>query len=111
MEPIRDMTWMAQLAFGTLERFRLNTWEAIAVSGEKRVAASHTGNTYRYRLLFFEGQNRHPVYAVNLERTILGDWMLSEQAGPEHRVLERLQGPLSYEQFRIKALEHALTII
>jgi len=105
------MTWMAQMAFGTLERFMLNEREAVAVSGEKHAAAAHSGHTYRYRILVFEGAGRHPVYAVNLENTILGDWLLSEQEGPQHRVLERLAGPLSYDQFRIKALEHALSAI
>ncbi len=102
---------MAQMAFGALERFSLKDREAVAVSGEKQATAARAGHTYRYRILVFEGSSRHPVYAVNLETSILGGWMLSEQDGPRHRVLERLAAPLPYDQFRIRALEYALSAL
>jgi hypothetical protein len=49
------------------------------------------------------------VYAINLESSILGGWVISEQEGPTHRIVQRLSSPLSYEDFRICALERALT--
>jgi hypothetical protein len=61
-----------------------------------------------YRLLFFHPPQSAPVYAVDLETSILGDWVISEEEGPSHRVVQRLSGPLGYEDFRIKALERAL---
>jgi len=106
---------MAQLALGALERFELNGWAVAAVGtihgagSPSGKSSSRGGSTYRFRLLFSEPGDRRPIYAVNLESSILGGWVISEQEGPTHRILERLTTPLSYEDFRIRALEHALT--
>ncbi len=114
MEPIRDLSWMAQLALGPLERFELNGWAVAAVgTGAGSAAAGgkgaqRSGSTYRFRLLFSEPADRRPVYAVNLENSILGGWVISEQEGSTHRIVDRLSLPLSYEEFRIRALERAL---
>ena len=107
MEPIRDLSWMAQTASGeTLERFELNGYSALAL-----LVSAHgadRGGAFRYRILFFQAGERRPVYAVNLETSILGDWMLTEQEGDDHRVARRLPGPLDYEGFRVAALERAI---
>jgi hypothetical protein len=114
MEPIRDLTWMAQKAFGTLEQFQLNGWSVTAVEVAKKAAPgsarsmSKPQGGFVYRLLFFHPPQSAPVYAVDLETSILGDWVISEEEGPSHRVVQRLSGPLGYEDFRIKALEWAL---
>jgi hypothetical protein len=108
---------MAQLALGALERFELNGW-AVAAVGSVHSGGSGSlggkestrgGSTYRFRLLFSEPGDRRPVYAINLESSILGGWVISEQEGPTHRIVQRLTAPLSYEDFRIRALERALT--
>lgn len=104
MEPIRDLTWMAQRAFGTLERFELLGRRVLAVSGSVKGDSS----AYRYRLLFFDPADVKPGYAVNLETSILGEWVISEQEGAVHRVVAHLAAPLSYEDFRIRALERAM---
>lgn len=104
MEPIRDLTWMAQRAFGTLERFELLGRKVLGVSGSVKGDAS----AYRYRLLFFDPSDLKPGYAINLETSILGEWVISEQEGALHRVVVHLSAPLSYENFRIRALERAL---
>lgn len=107
---------MAQLALGALERFELNGWAVTAVGtrhGAGNAAGTgretqRTGSTYRFRLLFSEPGDRRPVYAINLESSILGGWVISEQEGVTHRIVDRLAMPLSYEEFRIRALERAL---
>jgi hypothetical protein len=106
---------MAQLALGALERFELNGWAVAAVGtvrgGTGSLAGkdiSRGGSTYRFRLLFSEPGDRRPVYAINLESSILGGWIISEQEGSTHRIVERLSTPLTYEDFRIRALERAL---
>jgi hypothetical protein len=117
MEPIRDLSWMAQLALGALERFELNGWAVAAVGAvhggggglQGSKGSSRGGSTYRFRLLFSEPGDRRPVYAINLESSILGGWVISEQEGATHRILDRLPMPLAYEEFRIRALERALT--
>ncbi|GAB1481603.1 hypothetical protein MASR2M78_04180 [Treponema sp.] len=107
MEVLRDLSWMAQLSRGPLERFELRGYSVSAVSGNR----SSSGGTYQYRLLFFETGEHRPFYAVSLESSILGALTISEQRGDKHRILERLDSQLNYEQFRIKALEHALSNI
>ncbi|QQO07536.1 hypothetical protein [Breznakiella homolactica] len=123
MEPVQDLAWRAQLVLGTLERFELNSWAVAAVGPEKGLphaentlfraqkSAEHRNSpfsTCRYRLLFFPKGKTEPVYTINMESSILGDWILAEQYGKNHRILEHLRGPLNYEGFRIKALEKAL---
>lgn len=116
MEPIRDLSWMAQVALGTLERFELNGWAVAAVGtrhGTGNTAGGgqdsrRGGSTYRFRLLFSEPGDRRPIYAINLESSILGGWVISEQEGSTHRIVDRLAMPLTYEEFRIRALERAL---
>ncbi len=106
MEPIRDMSWMAQMANGPLERFELEGFSVAAVSGAP--SRDRTGASVRFRLLFTESGDHRPVYAVNLERSILGEWLLTEQVGDAHRIVSRLDSPLAYDAFRIRALERAL---
>ena len=104
MEPIRDLTWIAQRAFGTLEQFELEGRRVLAVNG----SVKGEGSGYKYRLLFFDPKDSKPGYAVNLETSILGEWVLSEQEGPVHRIITHLKGSLNYDEFRIKALERAI---
>lgn len=104
MEVLRDISWISQVALGPLERFELEGYSVIAVSG-------HKGGTYQYRLLFFEAHEQRPFYAINLERTILGDGILTEQIGAQHHTLEHLTQAHNYETFRIKALERALSFL
>jgi len=104
MEGLKDLSWMSQVTFGTLERFEVGGYSVVAVAGSK-------GATYQYRLLFFESGANTPFYAINLERTILGDGILTEQLGSQHRTLEHLAQPHNYEAFRIKALERALSYL
>lgn len=107
MEPIRDLSWMAHLAGGeTLERFELYGYRAVAVRVDAK--ASRRGETYRYRLFFTPPAERHPIYAINLETSILGEWMLTEQVGTGHRIVKRLPSPLDYDTFRVLALERAV---
>ncbi len=110
MEPIADLSWMAQSAAGeTLERFDLCGLSATAVLVAPR--EDERGGTYRYRLLFAEAGERHPVYAVNLESSILGEWLVTEQLGSEHRIVHRLPGLVGYERFRVLALDRAVAIL
>ncbi|WP_304226143.1 hypothetical protein [Gracilinema caldarium] len=104
MEGLSDLSWMSQVALGTLERFEVEGYQVVAVAGSK-------GATYQYRLLFFEKTSNHPFYAINLERTILGDGVLTEQIGSQHHTLEHIPLPRNYEEFRIKALERALSFL
>ncbi|OHE65148.1 MAG: hypothetical protein A2Y36_17010 [Treponema sp. GWA1_62_8] len=106
MEPIRDLSWMAQMANGPLERFELEGFSVAAVSGSP--SHDRTGSSVRFRLLFTQAGDHRPVYAVNLERSILGEWLLTEQERDAHRIFARLSAPLAYDEFRIRALERAL---
>lgn len=107
METIRDLSWIAQLSTGEiLERFEVGGLSAVALLVPAREGPK--GSAYRYRMLFSEKGERHPVYAVNLEASILGEWMITEQRGSEHRVVSRLPSPIDYEKFRVLALERAL---
>ncbi|MDL2228911.1 hypothetical protein LJC14_01545 [Treponema sp. OttesenSCG-928-L16] len=113
MEAIKDLAWRAQMSLGTLERFELNGWSVVAVGFERSSAAGGSTppslfSSYRYRLLFFPKGGKEPVYALNLERSILGDWIIGEQEGKNHRVVEHLSLLPSYSDFRIRALERAL---
>lgn len=89
-----------------LERFVVQGLSVVALFVHPREGV--TGGAYRYRLLFSPPGERHPVYAVNLEASILGEWMLTEQWGAEHRVLARLPTLIDYERFRVLALDRAL---
>jgi len=95
---------MSQIAFGPLERFEVMGFSVVAVSGPK-------GGTYQYRLLFFEPHAKAPFYAINLEHTILGDGILTEQLGSKHHTLEHVTQPHHYDEFRIKALARALSFL
>lgn len=106
MEPIRDLSWMMQAASGALEKFELNGWAVVAVG--LSTPDEGAGRGYRFRMFFSPPADRRPVLAINLERSLLGEWLVTEQEGPDRRVLERLDGPLHYDGFRIKALERAL---
>jgi hypothetical protein len=108
METIGDLSWMGQLAGGALERFDLRGF-SIAVVSPTGSRASVRGGTYLFRLLASPPGDRRPVYAINLESSILGDWLLTEQIGHAHSVLEHLAAPLSHEEFRIRALERLLS--
>lgn len=109
MEPIRDISWMAQKAFGTLERFELDSWSVLAVKGT--TGSTSSGKTYKYRLLFFKKHETRPVYAVNLEASILGEWVISEQHDTAHSIIHRLSAPITYDEFRIMALERAISFL
>ena len=106
MDAIKDLSWMAQMASGPLERFELEGFSVAAVSGAP--SRDRMGASTRFRLLFMQAGDHRPVYAVNLERSILGEWLLTEQEGNAHRIVARLAAPLAYDEFRIKALERAL---
>lgn len=108
MEPIRDLSWMTQLAGGeTLERFELSGYSVVSILVPVRSAQQ--GSTYRYRMLFSEKGDRRPVYAVNLESSILGEWLITEQKGSEHHIVHRLPSLTDYERFRVLALDRAVT--
>ncbi|MDR0389903.1 MAG: hypothetical protein LBH73_07520 [Spirochaetaceae bacterium] len=126
MEPIQDLSWRAQMALGTLERFEFNQWSVTAVGPEtglsktearsgkagsrkEKTARSPLFNTCRFRLLFFPKDGTEPVYTVNMETSILGDWVLAEQEGKNRHILGHLSSALHYEDFRIRALEYAMT--
>lgn len=108
MEPIQDLSWIAQAGGGeTLERFDLSGYSAVSILVSAR--ADHRSGTYRYRMLFSEKDARRPVYAINLETSILGEWLITEQIGKEHRILHRLPNVVDYERFRVLALERAVS--
>jgi hypothetical protein len=126
MEPIQDLSWRAQMALGTLERFELNQWSVTAVGPEKGLPKerdtlfSHKAQVQRkkespifascrFRLLFFPKGGAEPVYTVNMETSILGGWVLAEQEGKNRHIVAALPGPLHYGEFRIRALEHAMS--
>jgi hypothetical protein len=130
MEPIQDLSWRAQMALGTLERFELNQWSVTAVGPETglpkidsslfarsgktggkkgKTVRSPLFNTCKFRLLFFPKGGTEPVYTVNMETSILGDWVLAEQEGKNRHIIGHLPAPLHYGDFRIRALEHAMT--
>ncbi len=106
METIRDIAWQAQTLRGTLERFDIESFQAVTVGVSVRKETR--GSAYRYRLFLFTPSERVPVYAINLESDIFGEWLLTEQLAKAHRILRRLNGPLVYEEFRINAVEYAL---
>jgi hypothetical protein len=107
LEPIQDLSWIAQAAGGeTLERFELSGYSVVSILVSAR--ADHRNGTYRYRMLFSEKNDRRPVYAVNLESSILGEWIITEQIGKEHRILHRLPSVADYERFRVLALDRAV---
>jgi hypothetical protein len=120
MEPIQDLSWRAQLSLGTLERFEFNQWSVAAVGPlsppqSRSHASKHSGKSEsplfkncRFRLLFFPKDQAEPVYAINMETSILGEWVLVEQQGRKRHVVDHLGPPLHYEDFRIRALERAL---
>ena len=107
MEPIQDLSWIAQANGGeTLERFDLSGYSVVSI-----LVSAHAGNrgaTYRYRMLFSEKDSRRPMYAVNLESSILGEWLITEQLGKDHRIIHRLPNAVDYERFRVLALERAV---
>jgi hypothetical protein len=122
MEPVQDLSWRAQTALGTLERFDLNQWSVTAVGQDTRSGAlssqkvparrkreSPLFTSCRFRLLFFPKGGTEPVYAVNMETSILGEWVLAEQEGKNRHIISHIPSPLRYGDFRIRALEHAMT--
>ncbi|MDR1177595.1 MAG: hypothetical protein LBK64_02070 [Spirochaetaceae bacterium] len=114
MEPVQDLAWRAQTALGTLERFELNQWSVTAVGLEKGLPARREKEpplfaSCRFRLLFFPKGGTEPVYTVNMETSILGDWVLAEQEGKNRHIIDHIPSPLHYGEFRIRALEHAVT--
>ncbi len=107
MESIKDLSWVAHLAGGIiLERFTLNGYSVVSL--RIRTSGGPSGATYRYRMLFSEPGDRSPIYAVNLEASLLGDWVLTEQEADSHRVIGHAEGTEDYDSFRIHALEQAL---
>jgi hypothetical protein len=105
MEPIRDLTWLRQLALSSVERFELRGF-GMALVSLPPTAARHE-ERFRYRLLAFDPGLGKPVLSVDLESDILGDYCLAIQAGPEHRVLARYDSPPSLPEFRERALAEA----
>lgn len=106
MTPIKDLSWRLQTAAGHMEEFNLNGCTVRAVHIPPS-AKTHKGG-YRYRLLFFPPGFGEPVRAINLESSILEDWLLTEEKADSHRVLRRFEGEPSWDEFRMLALEAAL---
>jgi hypothetical protein len=102
MEAIRDLTWMRQLARGGAERFELGGY-GVAVLDLPPTSAHHE-DRYRYRFLAFDRVLGKPVFSVDLESDILGDYCLSIQQGQEHHILSRYDSPPSLAVFRSRAL-------
>ena len=103
LESIRDLSWMRQLLTGTVyERFRHNGDRVVGLKPSKT-----EGSSYRYRLLFFPQNVDKPFMSVNLETSILGSPCFTIESGSEHSNLGPADFDLSYEEFKIHALEVA----
>ena len=101
LESIRDLSWMRQLLTGTVyERFRQDGDRVVGLRPAE-------GSSYRYRLLFFPLNLDKPFLSVNLETSILGSPCFTIEAGTEHRNLGPADFDLTYEEFKIRALEIA----
>ena len=106
MEPIADMSWMKHLFTGkVVERFRLGDFHATAI----RIPESEkqSWNQYHIRILFFQGKGAKPVFALNLETSILGSLCLTEQHGQEHLNLGHAKEGMTYKEFKEWALSCA----
>jgi hypothetical protein len=106
MDPIRDLTWMQHLLYGTtIEKFG---WRGLRVVSLSVPATDKRHLTqYAFRMLFFERGSNRPCLAVNCEHTILESYCLTEQVAEEHTVFMRLDGPPTYEGFKGFALQKA----
>ena len=101
LESIRDLSWMRQLLTGTVyERFRLDGERVVGLK-----PAKSEGSSYRYRLLFFPPDLDKPFMSINLETSILGSPCYTIEAGRDHRNLGPADFDLTYEEFKIHALE------
>ena len=106
MDPINDFSWIKHLHTGEIiERFTLGEYRAIAI----RIPTTDRSpiNQYRYRMLFFPAAEHKPVFAVNLEFSILGSYMLTQQRGSQHLKYDQADESTSYEEFRRRAVERA----
>jgi len=106
METINDFTWAKQLIAGrVIEKFTFRDFRVVSLDippTEER----HL-NRYRYRILFFpKGENR-PVLSLNLEFSILGAYLLTEQSGQVHHTLKEVDEGMAYDDFKKWALKRA----
>ena len=106
MTAIRDFTWLKHLRTGTvLERFTMEDFRAVAL---KIPASKMPMDQYRYRMLFFSPSEEQPVLSLNMERSILGSYCLTEQWGDRHLRHDTVEDSLSYDDFRSWAVNRAM---
>lgn len=106
MQAISDLTWLKHLTTGrVLERFPFEQHQAVAL----RISATGGSSLdqYHLRILFFPPDSSRPVLSLNLESSILGEYLLTLQSGSEHRVFGRVTEPMSYPDFKRWALQVA----
>ena len=110
MDPIRDLTWVKHLRSGTVvERLSLGSYRAVAVG--LPTSGKSPPEQYVYRMLFFPYAGHQPVLALNLERSILGSFCLTEQAGTRHTRFDTVGDAMGYDEFRGWALERAERVL
>ena len=106
MEPIADLSWMKHLFTGeVVEQFSYGGFRVTAVRIPE--TEKQPWNQYHIRILFFPNMASKPVFALNLETSILGSLCLTEQYGHEHLNLGHAKEGISYEEFKDWALTYA----
>ena len=106
MEALQDLSWLRDLRLGrVVERFDYGPFRVVAVSIPS--TESHALTQFHYRLLFFPVRGTKPVFALNLESSILGSYCLTEQTGSRHVSIGHAEEDMSYQEFRLWALEQA----
>ena len=105
MTAIHDFSWLKHLRTGTvLERFTLEDYRAVSL---KIPTSKMASDQYRYRMLFFAGDDAKPVLSLNMELSILGSYCLTEQWGDRHLRHDTVDDSLSYDEFRSWAVKKA----
>ncbi len=102
-QALSDLTWLKHLMTGqVLEEFSFEGYRTVAV--RIPTTARSAVNQFHLRMLFFPAGSSRPVLCVNLESSILGEYLLTLQSGGTHRTLGSVSEPLSYPDFKGRAL-------
>ncbi len=101
-----DLTWLKHLTIGrVLEEFTFEGHRAVALRVPD-TGRNATGQ-FHLRLLFFPPGASRPVLSVNLESSILGEYLLTLQSAGMHRNLGPVPERLDYPAFKERALQAA----
>jgi hypothetical protein len=100
----RDMGLAARRETGTLQGY---PWVLLGLAE----TSIHHGSRWLHRLVLFPHEGEAPLFSIDLERDILGEFCMSLNSDSGGRVLARFDMAPHHEEFRDRALAEARIVL